>query len=262
MERRRFIAASLAASAAAAVTTPSEAQPPAGSKREFYLWRRYNTQQGKQSALTENFFRDALLPALGRMGMGPVGAFRVEFGNDTPAFCALIPSTSVEALATLDFALARDAEFMKAADPFWNSTAASPAFLRYESSILAAFEGWPHVTPPDTKAKRIFQVRTYENPSNAAHVRKVEMFHAGEFDIFRDLGFHSVFYGDHIVGSRLPCLSYMLCFASKADMDAKWEAFRNSSGWKKLSTDPRFTADELVTNITNLILNPLSCSQI
>ena len=97
MERRRFITASLAASAAAAVTQQAKAQAPAAGKREFYLMRRYNLQQGPMSTLTENFFRDALLPALSRMGIGPVGAFRLEFGNETPAFYALIPSTSVEA---------------------------------------------------------------------------------------------------------------------------------------------------------------------
>jgi len=224
--------------------------------------RRYNLQQGPMSTLTENFFRDALLPALGRMGIGPVGAFRLEFGNETPAIYALIPSTSVEALAMLDLTLAGDADFMKAADPFWNSTAASPAFLRYESWLLAAFEGWPHITPSDTKTRRIFQLRTYESPSNAAHVRKVEMFHSGEFEIFRNLGFHAIFHGDSLVGSRLPSLTYMLTFPDKADMDAKWDAFRNDPAWKKLSTNPRFTADQIVTNITNLIFSPLSCSQI
>jgi hypothetical protein len=54
----------------------------------------------------------------------------------------------------------------------------------------------------------------------------------------------------------------MLAFADKGEMDAKWDAFRDDPAWKKLSTSPRFASDQLVTNITNLILSPLGCSQI
>jgi len=261
MERRQFLAASLAASAVAA-TQSATAQTPAARKREFYLMRRYNLQNGPQTQRTESFLSDALIPALGRMGMGPVGAFRLEFGNETPAFYVLIPGPSVEALAELNLRLADDAAFMKAADPFWNATAAAPAFQRAETTLLAAFEGWPKVTPPDSKAKRIFQMRTYESASPGGHVRKVEMFHSGEFEIFLKCGFHPVFFGDTLVGSRMPNLTYMLTYANKAEMDAKWDVFRDDPDWKKLSTSPRFASDQLVVNITNLILSPLACSQI
>ena len=48
--------------------------------------------------------------------MGPIGAFRLDFGPETPQLYVLIPGPSVEALATLDLDLAKDAEFLKAAD--------------------------------------------------------------------------------------------------------------------------------------------------
>jgi hypothetical protein len=261
MERRQFLAASLAASAMAA-TQGAAAQTQAASKREFYLMRRYDVLRTNQAKLTESFFGDALIPALGRMGMGPVGAFQLEFGNETPSFYVLIPGPSVEALAELNLRLADDAVFMKAADPFWNATSSTPAFQRVESTLLAAFQGWPKVTPPDTKAKRIFQMRTYESASPGEHVRKVEMFHSGEFEIFLKCGFHPVFFGDTLVGSRMPNLTYMLTYANKTEMDAKWDAFRDDPDWKKLSTNPRYASDQLVVNITNLLLSPLACSQI
>jgi hypothetical protein len=112
------------------------------------------------------------------------------------------------------------------------------------------------------RAKRIFQLRTYESPSNQDHVRKVEMFHAGEFEIFTKAGCHPVFFADTLIGSRMPSLTYMLSFADTAELDAKWEVFRNDPAWKKLSASPRYSSDQLVTNITNLILSPLACSQI
>jgi hypothetical protein len=106
----------------------------------------------------------------------------VDVGPETPAFYLLIPSSRVEELVELDLRLAKDEDFLKAAEPFWNATAAAPAFQRVEISMLAAFEGWPKLTPPAsaaTKGKRIFQLRTYESPSEGEHVRKVEMFQSG-----------------------------------------------------------------------------------
>lgn len=264
MQRRQFLAASLATSALA-VTRGAEAQASATHTREYYQIRRYHLQSGPQIALTEHYIADALIPALSRRSMGPVGAFKLDIGPETPAFYVLIPSTSLEALAALDLDLARDAEFVKAADPFWSAPATAPAFLRVDSSLLAAFEGWPRLTPPAsaaTKGKRIFQMRTYESPSYRDHVRKVEMFHSGEFEIFKTAGFQSVFYGDTLIGPRMPNLTYMLSYPELAELDALWHAFSNDPAWKKLSADSRFSYEAIVSNITNLILSPLSSSQI
>ncbi len=220
---------------------------------------------GPQLKLTETYFNDALIPALTRMNMGPIGAFKLDIGQDTPMYYLLIPGSSVEALAELDLHLGKDDDFLKVAAPYWNATAASPAFLRVEISLLKAFEGWPKLTlPPWTaaKGKRMFQLRTYESPSNGDHVRKVEMFHSGEFEIFLKAGFHPVFFGDTLFGSQTPNLTYMLSFENTAEMDAKWDVFRSDPNWKKLSGSPRFAFDQIVTNITNITMSPLACSQI
>jgi hypothetical protein len=264
MQRRQFLAATLAASATAAARRTT-AQAPANGTRDFYLLRRYQLKTGPELKLTENYFAAALIPALGRVSLGPTGAFRLDYGSETPAYYLLIPGPSVEMLAELDLRLARDAEFLAAATPFWNATAVAPAFERVESWLLAAFEGWPRVTPPAaaaSKGKRILQLRTYESPSNGEHVRKVEMFHSGEFEIFKAAGFHPVFFGDTLVGSRIPSLTYMLSFGDMAELEAKWDVFRSDPAWKKLSADPRFAFDPIVMNISNLMLSPLDCSQI
>jgi hypothetical protein len=264
MERRQFLASSLAASTVG-IAGKLTAETAATPTRDYYQLRRYSLLSGPQQKLTESYFSDALIPALGRLGMGPVGALKLDIGPETPSYVLVIPSTNLADLAELDLRLAQDAAFLSAAQPFWNATNAAPAFVRVESWLLKAFEGWPKLTPPPsaaTKAKHIFELRTYESPSNGDHVRKVEMFHAGEFDIFLKSGFQPVFFGDGLIGSRLPHLTYMLSFADLADRDAKWDVFRNDPAWKKLSADPRYAFDQIVNNITNVILSPLACSQI
>jgi len=264
MHRRKFLAASVAASASL-LARESEAQAKPTIAQEFYLLRKYLLLSGPQTELTENYFSNALIPALKRMGIGPVGAFRLEYGPETPAFYLLIPASSAEVLAQLDLRLAEDAGFMKAAEPFWNAPATAPAFQRVEASLLSAFPGWPRITPPSGtagKQKRIFQLRTYESPSNRDHVRKVKMFHSGEFEIFLNAGFHPVFFSDVLVGPRLPKLTYMLSFTDMAELEARWDAFRDAPAWKKLSSDPQFSYEAIVSNISNQILSPLAASQI
>jgi hypothetical protein len=264
MQRRHFLAASLAASAGA-LARKGAGQPAERRVREFYQIRRYSLMSGVQTKLTEGYLNDALIPALTRIGMGPIGALRLDFGPETPVYYVLIPGASSAALAELDLHLAKDEEFLKAADPFWNAPATAIAFQRVEYSLLAAFEGWPKLVPPPssaTKAKRIFQLRTYESPSYKDHVRKVEMFNAGEFDIFKRAGCNPVFFGDTLVGSRMPSLTYMLSFANSVELDARWDVFRNDPAWKKMSTDPQYAYEPIVSNISNLVLSPLDCSQI
>jgi hypothetical protein len=259
MHRREFLAGSVAASALA-IGSAAQTETSATRQREFYQLRRYALQSGPQLAMAEKYISEALIPALAKKS-GPVGAFRLDIGPETPTFYVLIPILAPAMAGALELELAQDPEYVKAAEPFWSAPAASPAFLRIDSSLLVAFEGWPRITPP-AKGKRIFQLRTYESPSYRDHILKVQMFHSGEFEIFKNAGLQPVFFGDTLIGQRMPSLTYMLSFADSTELDAKWAAFRNDPAWKKLSADPRFAFEAIVSNITNLILSPLAASQI
>ena len=258
MHRRDFLAGSLAASAIAA--SSAKAQSQTASPREFYQLRRYSLQSGPQVAMTEKYISETLIPALAQKG-GPVGAFRLDIGPETPVFYVLIPIHTAASAGSLELELNQDEAYVKAAEPFWSAPASSPAFLRIDSSLLVAFEGWPRITPP-AKGKRIFQLRTYESPSYRDHILKVQMFHSGEFEIFKNAGCQPVFFGDTLIGARMPSLTYMLSFSDLAELDARWNVFRNDPAWKKLSADPRFAFESIVSNISNLVLSPLAASQI
>jgi NIPSNAP len=260
MQRRSFLASSIAASALG-YQSSAQSKPA----REYYELRRYELQTGPQQKLTHDYVANALIPGLNRLGMKPIGAFNLEIGVGTPALYVLIPSESLETLAHSEHRLMDDADYQKAGEAFLNAPATGPAYLRIESSLLIAFEGKPKLTvPPVTaeKGARVFQLRTYESPSNHDHHVKVEMFHSGEFEVFERAGFWPVFYGDALIGSRLPNLTYMLSFPDLGEMNAKWKAFGSDPEWKKLTSSPKFNYEQIVSKITNLILNPAPYSQI
>jgi hypothetical protein len=238
-----------------------EGSAMAASAREFYLLRKYTMQTGPQLGLTQGYFEHALIPALNRFGSNPVGAFKLDIGPETPTYYLLVPSASLESLATLDQRLSEDAEFLKAASSFWAAPASAPAFARVDSSLLSAFSGWPKVTAPK-EPKRIFQLRTYESASNDAHLRKMKMFNDAEIAIFVRSGLAPVIFGDTLVGPRMPSLTYMLTFPDVAELNARWSVFAADPEWKDISKRPGNTDPEIVSNISNLYLSPLSCSQV
>jgi hypothetical protein len=250
LERRDFVTSAIAMAGVA--LSGGEARSLAPAPQEFYQLRKYTLQTGPQLALTQNYFERALIP---------VGAFKLDIGPETPTYYLLIPAASVEALVTLETRLAADNEFLKAAAAFWGAPASAPAFVRVESSLMSAFAGWPKLVVPKG-AKRIFQLRTYESASDAGHIRKVQMFNEAEIGIFTRTGLAPVFFGDTLIGHRMPSLTYMLTFEDVPDLIKKWSAFGSDPAWKDLSHRPGNTDPEIVSNISNLYLSPSSCSQI
>ena len=266
MNRRKFLTAGAAGLGVSKLNLSMPQSDAAnGKSRQYYELRQYHVQSGRQQKITDAFLRDALVPALNRLGISPVGVFNVEIGEGSPRYHVLLPAASVDVLATAEARLGLDAEFLKAGAPFLSAPADQPAMVRMESSLMVAFEGWPRLKLPEATTahkERLFELRTYESPSDQDHRRKVEMFNSGEFEVFEKAGFWQVFFGDVLIGAKLPCLTYMVGFPSLAERVENWKTFGSLPEWKKLTSSPRYSFESIVSNITNTILRPTDYSQI
>jgi len=269
MKRRDFLKSTAAAMSVAGLTKalPATAAEPTvpGLAREFYELRRYQFRRGPMVKRFEDYVTRAALPALGRLGIGPVGVFTQMNGADTPAAYVLIPFASLAEFATVGERLRADAEYQRAGADYLNAPAGDPPYLRFESSLLVAFSGVPKLEVPAQKMAgkgRVFELRTYESHSKRANKKKVEMFNEGELAIFRRAGLAPVFFGETLIGPRQPNLIYLLAFDDLAAREKNWAAFGSDPEWKKLSAQPGYTDAEIVTNISNVFLRPLACSQL
>ena len=270
MDRRKILTSSVAASAWALAGSrlfgqSSAAAAAESGDREYYLLRCYKTIWGPEARTVHDFLREALIPAANRLGVKPVGVFNVTIGDTMPRIYVLLPSTSLQTLANLDELMNQDSEFQKAGAPLLNASAQHPAYLRRSSVLLRAMEGWPKLALPEATAQkgaRMFELRTYQDPTDQDHVRKLEMINSGYFPIFKEAGFSQVFYGDTLVGPTMPDLTYMLSFTDMTERDKCWKAFFATDAWKRLSTLPRYTFEQLVTKVSNEILTPSDYSQI
>jgi hypothetical protein len=269
MNRRDFLGASLAAGALRASAAMSEGQSTAGTgsnAREYYELRRYWLRNGSMPNEMHSYLEQASIPALNRAGVSPVGAFTVQFGPESPSIFLLLRHPSIQEFAGLDAKVSADPVFQKAGESHRNLPAANPAYVRVDSQLMAAFEGMPRLEIPAAAAgnkPRVFELRTYESHSRRASRKKLEMFgKGGELAIFRRTGLTPVFFGENLIGTRLPSFTYMLVYDDLAAREANWAKFLADPEWQKLRTTPGYEDAEIVSNISAIILRPTRYSQI
>ena len=269
MKRRGFLVSSLAATTLAGVSPSGEGAAgetaPASSGREYYEIRKYLLRRGPQQKLVDDYFRDAAIPAVNRLGVKPVGAFTTTIGPGSPALWILMPHSSLESAITIHDRVTSDSEYLQAGAAYINAPASAPAYVRMEGTLLAAMAGMPKLELPPGAAEnrpRIFELRTYESHSKKANRTKMEMFNKAEIALFRRVGLRPVFFGETMVGTGMPSLTYMLAFTDMEERARQWAAFASDPEWKKLSSTPGYTDPEIVCSITNVILSPTPYSQI
>jgi hypothetical protein len=260
MNRRDFLATAALASTAGAFAAESGT-----AEREYYELRRYHLRRGPKQRIFENYLREAWLPAMGRIGIGPIGVFHVMLGPESPSVHLLIPYKSLEQFGAVGARLREDAAYKSAAAEAGDAPASDPVYVRAESSLMVAFSGMPKLEVPTQKKEdkpRVFELRIYESHNKRANLKKIEMFNEGEIAIFRRTGLTPVFFGETLIGTRLPNLTYMLVYDDLAARDRAWRSFGGDPEWRKLSSTPGFTDVEIVTDISNLLLRPAAYSQI
>ena len=260
MQRRDFLAAAGVAAVSPLPTLEALGQP---APRQYIELRRYHLLPGNKQRAFSTFVGDAMIPAMNRAGVGKVGAFTVVYGENAPSLLLVLTHQSLDSMVTLRERRAADATYTSAGKAILELPLADPAFVRVESTLLRAFEAMPAVEPSAgvaAKTPRIYELRTYESHSDPAALNKLKMFNAGEIPIFRRTGLTPVFFGETVIGAKMPSLNYMLTFADMPARDAAWAAFGKDPDWKTLSGDPQYKDN--VSAITDIILRPTAYSQI
>jgi hypothetical protein len=261
MKRREFLAVSGAAGLLPITNILAADGQAAGGERDYYQLQLYHLDTDEQRQGFDAFARQAAIPALNRLGISPVGVFYPQ--TDLSPVYVLLRHPSLESVTTLVQQLGGDQEFLERGAAFLDAPADKPAYRRMESSLLAAFRGMPRLETPVKSAGRICQLRIYESPSVKTGQKKIEMFNdAGEIEIFRRVGLNPVFFGEALVGSKLPNLTYMLMFESEDAMKAGWKKFGGDPDWQRLRGMDEYADRNILSGITNLLLKPAEYSQI
>lgn len=234
--------------------------------REYYEIKVYRVATNEQVQKVDAFLKDAYLPALHRAGIAQAGVFHLAT-NDTAVdkrVYVFIPLKSLDQVSTLEDLLINDAALAKAGDKYWNAAFDATPYTRMESIVLKAFPLMPKYKAPElsgNKTDRVYELRSYEGPTEKLYRKKVEMFNkGGEIALFNRLGFNAVFYAEVIAGSRMPNLMYMTSFNNREEREAHWNTFKMDPEWKKLSALDEY--QHVVSRNETLLLNPAEFSEL
>lgn len=218
-----------------AISTTSTAQ-----KREFYQIKTYNLKSDAQLTVTENYLKDAYLPALKRLGIKKVGVFKPKtFSLDSiTKLIVVIPFKSTKQFFKLDQKLAKDKVYIQTGAAYIKAPYNQAPYERIETVLLTAFSNHPFLTLPKLntpRAERVYELRSYESATESIYNTKVDMFIGGEESkIFDRLEFNPVFYGEVVSGGKMPNLMYLTTFDNQESRDTHWKAFVDSPEWKAL----------------------------
>ena len=233
-------------------------------QREFYQLKTYTLENEKQEEITDGYLRDAYLPALKRMGINNVGVFKVRSNKFTIAnkIYVLIPFKSLDQLYALDIALTKDGSYNLAGESYIKAPHDNAPYQRMESVVLRAFKDMPMMRPSAVEGpreERIYELRSYESPTEEIFRNKVDMFNAGgEVVLFDELGFNAVFYAEVLSGNKMPNLMYMTTFKNQEIRDDLWKSFGDAPKWKEISSMPKYQNN--VSHIDRIFLYPTEYS--
>lgn len=240
----------------------ANSRPP---KREFYQLKIYHLKDRHQEERVDKFLKEAFIPAAHRHGIKSVGVFK-PLANDTAKvrrIYILLPVSSLDQLVKIEDKLATDKSYQEAGKEYHDAEYNDAPFLRVESILLRAFKDMPvhaHPSFKTPKDKQVYELRSYEGPTEKKYWNKVHMFNeGGEIPLFDRLGFNAVFYGEVIAGSRMPNLMYITSFEDSASNKAHWKAFSNDPEWKKLSAMPEYQHN--VSHIDIILMRPAEYSE-
>lgn len=214
-------------------------------QQQIFQIKTYHLDGADQEKQVDRYLKEAYIPALHRAGIEPVGAFK-PIDQDTTSdrrIYVLIPYDSIDRLTKLPATLEEDEEYLKDGSSYINAPHDEPPYAYIESVIMKAFTEAPRIMSPDLtspKSQRIYELRSYGSATEAINRNKVEMFNAGEVEIFDRLGFNAVFYGNVLSGSEMPNLMYMTSFEDMESRDAHWDSFRSDSQWEELSSMDKY----------------------
>ena len=259
MKRRKFLSKTALASMVPltmnTVTGPTDKDP-----KELYELRTYELVWDSRMLTLEAYFRDALIPALNRIGVNNIGVFR-EYGlSDPRKVYVLLPFNSFEQYGQhFDF-LNNDEAYLAASESFQKTPESSKIFFQYEVELMMAFEKIPSIIVPK-KEERIFELRVYHGYNDDAVRRKILMFNKEEIDLFYKKGLNPVFFGKMLAGKNLPKLTYMLTFKNLEERDEAWNRFLvNNPEWDKMANAPEYA--NTVSKIEKTFLLPMDVSQV
>jgi hypothetical protein len=233
------------------------------AEKYYYQIKIYHLKTQAQEDRLDQYLQNAYLPALHKAGIKNIGVFKpVEGDTSGRRIYVLIPFRTWEQLENTDTKLLADSKYLADGKDYIDAAFDNQPYTRLETIVLKAFPKMLEPAVPELaspKPERVYELRSYESPTEKYNINKVSMFNDGnEVALFKRLNFNAVFYAEVLAGSHMPNLMYMTTFNNRADRDKHWDAFSNDPEWKTLVAKPEYQHN--VSKADIIFLHPTAYS--
>ena len=271
MKRRDFLtvggaglAMSVAATTATAQMRSFQSRRERNTARQFIEVRKYTVKDADKRAQLIGILDNALIPALNRQGLKPVGVLIPKAAGNEAKYAlnvfVIVPHKTTETFVNVNARLVTDDVYRKAAAPIFETTSKDPVYTDCETFFLHCLPTIPTLETPSLGPDRVYQMRLYRSFNIDRNDAKMKMFYqGGELPLFREVEMNPIFFGDILAGTRMPAFIYMIGFASSAKQDAAWKAFGAHPKWSAIKDLPEYA--DTATEIDNIMLTPSPGSQ-
>ena len=236
------------------------------AQQEFIEVRKYTVKDADKLAQLVVLLDKALVPALNRQGLKPVGVF-TPFPQDEKQkkfdrnVFVVAPHKTTESFVSVNAKLLADSVYRKDAAPIFETTSKDPVYTDCETYLLQGFPTMPGVEVPSLGPDRVFQLRLYRSFNIERNEAKIHMFDkGGELPLFREVGLNPIFFGNILAGTRMPAFLYMIGCPSLENHGETWQTFVKHPKWLAIKDLPEYK--DTATEIDAIILKPSPGSQI
>jgi len=231
--------------------------------KHYYHIKIYHFKTKAQEDRLDKYLKDAYVPAIKRItGGGLLGVFKTMDTDTDRRIYVFTIYAKMQLIEKEEADLLKDKQYLADAKEYIDAAYNDAPYTRFETITLLAFDQMRVAAVPElstAKKNRVYELRSYESPTEKYNLNKVKMFNeGGEVALFARLNFNAVFYAEVISGSHMPNLMYMTTFNSKEDRDKHWDAFFGSPEWKVLIADPQYAHN--VSKADILFLHPTEYS--
>jgi len=208
--------------------------------KQFYEIRQYSIVDDTTEAALDSYLKDAFLPAMERLGIGPIGVLATAPQDENPQrrVVVIVPLDRPGLILNVKQKLKKDAAYLTAAADFMARENANPGYKRIVTELAVAMKCMPKAIVPEGTLEnedRVYELRTYESVNERVGDLKVEMFNNGEVPIFLATGITPIFIAQTVVGPQTPSLTYLSLFPNNDARLKAWGDFLAHPDWKVLS---------------------------
>lgn len=200
---------------------------------EYYELRIYHLSEEQSKDAVIDYVSKEVVPAYKAAGVEMIGAF-TNVDSAASRVYLLLPFATLDEFGSITAAVSKKLHQSTSAY-YTGEIPENKRFERINSTLMTAFELFPHMKAPRQNPNRFFELRSYESYSEMKGINKVKMFNeGGEVDIFEELDFQPVFFAESIIGDQRPNLVYMTTHESQESVGVKWKGFVEHPVWKSI----------------------------